>query len=245
MKLFLFFSLVCFSVAFSQTKQERFMLVRDLFSRHAATSLASSQNNLGLPATTKKSVPLAVALSFLVPGLGEWYAGNFSSGKYFLLAEGGLWLTYAGFDQYGTWVRNDARQYAKVNAGVSLEGKDEKYFVNIGNFMSVDEYNHTRLINRQSEKMYLPSSEYYWKWKTQQQRLTYRSLRINSDLAFNNLKFIGIGIGLNHLASAINAALSASSYNRNALSYRLEFHPDIRGFSNQPPGLSVTFRRIL
>ncbi|MBM4166321.1 MAG: hypothetical protein FJ218_05295 [Ignavibacteria bacterium] len=208
--------------------------------RQATPSLASPKNNVGLPVEKKKSVPLAVALSLLIPGLGEWYADNVSSGQYFLLTESGLWLTYLGFDTYGTWVRDDARQYAQANASVSLNGKDEKYFVNIGNFLSVDDYNHTRLINRQTEKMYLPATQYYWKWNNEQQRLTYRTMRINSDLAFNNLKFIGIGIGLNHLASAINAALSASSQNNNPLSFRLELlHNALGGRNSQ--GYSLTF----
>jgi len=46
---------------------------------------------------SKKSVVLAVVASLILPGMGELYAGSFESGKYNLIAEGGLWLTYSGF----------------------------------------------------------------------------------------------------------------------------------------------------
>ncbi len=43
-------------------------------------------------APSKKSVGLAAIYSLLLPGMGELYAEGFSSGKYFLIAEGVLWL---------------------------------------------------------------------------------------------------------------------------------------------------------
>ena len=39
---------------------------------------------------SKKSVMLAVVASLIVPGMGELYAGSFETGKYYLIAEGGL-----------------------------------------------------------------------------------------------------------------------------------------------------------
>ena len=164
-----------------------------------------------------------------------------SSGKYFFTAEAALWLTYIGFDSYGTWVRSDAREFAKTNAGVLLTGKNEKYFVNIGNFISVDEYNRVKLLNRQSEKLYNPPSQYYWKWNSHTQRLQYREMRINSDEAFNNLKFVGTAIFLNHLASAINAALSASSHNKElSSSFHLRFSPFVSSSLNKGISLSLS-----
>jgi hypothetical protein len=49
----------------------------------------------------ERSVTLAVLYSLLLPGMGELYAGNFSSGKYYLIADAGLWLGYGGFQYYG------------------------------------------------------------------------------------------------------------------------------------------------
>ncbi|MBS4027679.1 MAG: hypothetical protein KGZ58_03485 [Ignavibacteriales bacterium] len=172
---------------------------------------------------SKKSPPLAVFLSLVLPGLGELYSGNFSSGKYFMLADAGLWLTYGGFYSYASWVQNDARQFAKKNADVSLSGKDDKFFVNIGNYSSLEAYNNAKLLQRQTDKLYLPESKYYWNWTSEATRREYRQMRIDSDLAFNNLKFVATGLILNRIASAVNAGLAVSSSNKN-LQSSLQLH---------------------
>ena len=70
---------------------------------------------------------------------------------------------------YGSWVRDDARNYAKTNAGISLDGKDDKFFVNIGNYRSINEYNYAKLLIRQSV-MYLNTEQYFWEWKNDAQK---------------------------------------------------------------------------
>jgi hypothetical protein len=96
-----------------------------------------------------KSVFLAITLSLLVPGTGELYAGNFESGKYSLLAEGAIWVTYAAFTTHGNWVRRDARVFATERAGASFASKTDKFDVDIGNYRSMDEYNQAKLRNRE------------------------------------------------------------------------------------------------
>ena len=131
-------------------------------------------------------------------------------------------LFRSGVNAYASWVRDDARQFATAHSGVDIHGKDDKFFVNLGNYISVDDYNNQKLIQRQAEKMYLPSEKYFWQWDSNKNRSQYRSMRIQSDVAFNELKYVGVLVGVNHLASAINAAISASSHNKNLQS--LEFH---------------------
>ena len=87
------------------------------------------------PAAEKKSVGLAAFYSLLIPGMGELYTGAFgSSGKYFLAAEGVLWLTWGAFDVYGNSLRNDSRAYAVSHAGADVTGKNDQFFVDLGNF---------------------------------------------------------------------------------------------------------------
>src|SRR5512143_179554 len=85
----------------------------------------------------KKSVGLAALYSLALPGMGELYAGSFSSGKYFLVAEGLLWLTYAVFQVRADALRDDSRAFAVAHAGITLQGKNDQYFVDIGNFVSI------------------------------------------------------------------------------------------------------------
>ncbi|MDI6767217.1 MAG: hypothetical protein QME52_10380 [Bacteroidota bacterium] len=191
----------------------------------------------------KKSVALAAIYSFILPGMGELYAGNYSKGKYFTIAEGLLWITYIGFDRYGTWVRDDARNYAVRHAGISLEGKDDRYFVDIGDYQSVQDYNADMLRNRQPHKAFNDPS-YAWNWDSKANQDYYYDLRVESDLAFNNLNFVAAAIGVNHLISAINAALTVRSQNENLENLGLlDVHASVMGGINNPHGIMFSFSK--
>jgi len=184
---------------------------RDLFS--AELPRAAMQQAVDGQAPSKKSVGLAALYSLLVPGMGELYAEGFGSGKYFLIAEGGLWITYAAFEIHGNDLRDGARSFASARAGVTLGGQDDQFFVDVGNFLTMDEYNDKRLRDREPEKLYSAGSGQYWRWDSEDSRLTYREQRISSEDMYNNRKFVGAAIIINHVVSAINAARAAISYN--------------------------------
>lgn len=160
-----------------------------------------------------KSVPLAAAYSLLLPGMGELYVGRYSSGKYFTIAEGALWLTYISFQVYGNWVQTDARTYAAQHARAFTGGKGDQYFVDIGNFNSIEEFNQEMLRERLPYKVYSPLSAYYWNWDNGSNREAYRQLRVSSDEVFNNSRFVIGAIVVNHIISAVNAARMAMKHN--------------------------------
>jgi hypothetical protein len=162
---------------------------------------------------SKKSVVLAVVASLLLPGMGEWYAGSFESGKYNLIAEGGLWLTYSGFRIHADWLQQDARTFALQHAGANFAGKDDQYSVDIGNFSTTDEYNQTKLRNREDNLVYA-AEQYTWQWDSDANRTQFRDLRIRSGEAKNNAKFIIAAVVVNHLISAFSAGRKAMAYNR-------------------------------
>ena len=113
----------------------------------------------------KKSVILAVVASLLIPGLGELYAGSCETGKYYLIAEGGLWLTYGGFRMHSNWLLKDAQTFASQHADANFSNKDDQYSVNIGNFNTIAEYNDAKSRNREYELIYQPTRpEYQWNW---------------------------------------------------------------------------------
>ncbi len=174
--------------------------------------IQNDKNNISLNITnesTKKSSTLAFFLSLAIPGAGEYYLNRFDLGKYFLLAEGTLWLTVAGFNTYGNWQKENYINFAKVNAGVNDANKDETYWATIGNYLSIEDYNNEKLLNREFSKV-LDINTHYWFWKTNDERKKYRSLWLSSEKAFNNVQFPLALIVINHLASAINSAIIAS-----------------------------------
>jgi hypothetical protein len=163
---------------------------------------------------SKKSVLLAVVASLLVPGMGELYAGSFESGKYHLMAEGGLWLTYAGFRKYSDWIGQDARTFANQHAGANFDKKDDQYDVNIGNFNTTEEYNQAKSRNREYDLMYSGNS-FSWDWNgVDANRLRFKELRIRSSEVKNNAKFVIAAVVVNHLLSAFSAGRRASMYNK-------------------------------
>jgi TM2 domain-containing membrane protein YozV len=190
----------------------------------------------------KKSPTLAAIYSLLVPGMGELYAGGFGLGKYFLIAESGLWLTYAAFDIYGNSLRDDARAFAVQHAGINPAGKNDQYFIDIGNFLTTQAFNDQRLRDREFSRVYDVNAGYAWNWGDDASRAAYRDQRISSENMYNNKKFVVTAIIINHVASAINAARSAISHNKdvdNAMG-ELRVNAEVIGGWLHPQGVMLT-----
>lgn len=162
---------------------------------------------------SKKSQAQAVLYSLLLPGMGEWYAGRFDNGRYSLIAEATLWLTYVSFRQYGGWLQDDARSFATVHAGAMAGGKDDQFFVDVGNFSTVYDYNEKKLRDRNADEVYDPSRGYFWSWDSELNRERFRTMRISRDRVFNNSRFVVGAIVVNHVLSALNAARLVRHYN--------------------------------
>lgn len=222
-------ALFCVQLSFSQTNTTHndLKIKEELFHNYHTKALSN-----------KKSVALAAALSFILPGMGELYVGDYRMGRYLTGAEGTLWLTYFSLDSYGNWLRDDGRKLAATHAGVSLAGQGTQFFVNIGNYIDVYQYNERKLQERQAEKLYDPNSIYYWKWNTDTERQKYKSQRIASDRAFNNTYFVLGAILANHLISAVNAGRTAVIQNRQQETVgAIEFETKLLGSFNKPDGL--------
>ncbi|HUI66062.1 MAG TPA: hypothetical protein VL126_14550 [Bacteroidota bacterium] len=197
--------------------------------------------------TQSKKAGLAALYSLLIPGLGELYAGDFSSGKYFLIAEGVLWVTYGAFEIYGNSLRADARLFAVAYAGVDPTGKNDQFYVDVSNFLSVSDYNDKKLRDRTPNLVYDPAQGYGWLWQSDALRASFRDQRIRSEDMFNNTKFVGAAILVNHVASAINAARAAIAHNAalNALMGDLRFSAALIGSPTSPSGVKLTVTRGL
>jgi hypothetical protein len=212
---------------------------------NATPSETADLDQLEEPSQDRKSPALAAIYSLLLPGMGELYAGGFSSGKYFLMAEGALWLTYGAFAVVGNSQQEDARTYSISRAGIDPTGKDDQFYVDIGNFMTTEEYNDKQLRDRQPELLYSRAKGEGWTWESDAARQAYKDERLASEHTYNNQKFVVAAIVVNHIASAINAARAAVKYN-SALDQalgELSFDASVLGGVYQPHGLLITVRR--
>ena len=161
---------------------------------------------------SKKSPGIAILLSMLLPGMGELYADNYSSGKYFTVAEGALWGVYIGMNSYGNWLKDRYKSFAVASGGVNSHGKNADYYATIGNYSNIDEYNNSQALSQNFSQIY--SSQYYWNWQSQNDRKAYRNMWVSSEQAHNDLRFVVGALILNRIASMINAVRLVSAYNK-------------------------------
>ena len=192
----------------------------------------------------RKSVVLAIAYSLVLPGLGDLYAENFGTGKYFMGTDAGLWLTYGGIRVYGQWLKDDAKTLAVQSASANFDGKDDKFEVNLGNFADVLSYNDAKLRNREYELLYDPKSNFAWQWSSDADRLHYKDQRNRGEGTLRNSQFVLGALVLNRVISAISAARSVSAYNRSVQmlgSWRLNAR--VPGGMLAADGIELTFSR--
>lgn len=210
--------------------------------QNSKSKIQNTESNFRNPASEKKNPALAILYSMLLPGMGELYAGDYSSGKYFTIADGVLWGAVAGFEIYGKWKENDYKSFAESKAGVNLSGKAAEYFANIGIYQSIDDYNVAMELNRDFDMTY-KTAAYYWKWNDNGQRKEYRDLWSSSESAFTNVRFVVGALILNRLISAVNAVRLVSAYNKN-LSQEVSWNISV-GLNNHPTlPTSITFNFV-
>jgi len=162
----------------------------------------------------KKNKGIAIMLSVLLPGMGELYANGYSSGKYFTIADGFLWGGLIGVETYANNQEDNYRAFAKTNAGISLNGKSDKYFADISAYLNIYDFNHEKELERNFAKVYNEQT-HYWKWKDNAQRKKYRTMWKASQTANNNIRFVLGALLLNRIASAINAIRLVNKFNKN------------------------------
>lgn len=185
---------------------------------HLKNDYSSSQNsksNSIVPQffeSKKKNTGLAIIYSLLLPGMGELYAESYESGKHFTITEGVLWGSYLGINTYGNWQKERYKSFAASKGGVNLDGKDNDYFATIGEYLSIEQYNNQKALERNLGDM-LNENKYYWKW-TSEDRKAYRRMWVSSEQAFNSLRFVVGALIINRIASAINAVRLVSKYNK-------------------------------
>ena len=160
----------------------------------------------------KKNVGLAILLSAILPGMGELYAGSYSSGKYFTAAEGALWGVYIGMNTYGNWQRDRYISYATATGGINPQGKNSNYYSIIGDYSNIDQYNTAQILSGNFKQIY--GSQYYWNWQSDAQRVAYRNMWYASEQAHNNLSFVIGAMVINRIISVINAARLVIQYNK-------------------------------
>lgn len=141
--------------------------------------------------------------SLIVPGWGQLSLQHKNSALAFFGTELVLVGGMMTLNSYGRTTRADYHALAAAHAGVTGE-HDHDFYVDVGNWMSVDDYNEKRLQERNYDALYT-SPEDRWQWDSDEHRGQMEKARIRSDRAFNSVIYIIGGMAINHVASAIHA----------------------------------------
>jgi len=183
-----------------------------------SSSVSPEQNGLNLltisgdsvSAEPQKTVSIGGAFlrSLLIPGWGQRAAGAPKAARNFFVADVALWTGFASFQIYGNWIEDDYHLLAAQHAGVNPTGKDDQFFVNVGNYASVDDYNQSRLQRRDVQGLYDPA-ENYWKWDLESNQQRFDRLRVRSDRAYDHAELVIAAVLANHIISGIHAAWKA------------------------------------
>ena len=157
----------------------------------------------------------AVLLSMLLPGLGERSIGSRRSAKYFYGSESSLWLSLVIFQKRKEWKKEDYQVYAAARAGVNNEGKNDQYYSDVSNYSDVDEFNAAIRRSREPRSVYNATDE-FWSWSSEEERLKFKSLKLESDAAGQNVKRIIGGMVINRIFSVMNTIYRYNKLNKPA-----------------------------
>ena len=146
-----------------------------------------------------------VIQSALLPGWGQKSLNYQNRGRFYSYMESGLLLTILGTTTYSNILKKNYIAFASEHAAVSSSGKDHKYWVDIGNYDAVRDYNDEHLRNREVSDLYPEDKRWSWDWDGNDNRNEFERQRILSDQMKLAATF-GIGATiLNHMVSAIDA----------------------------------------
>jgi hypothetical protein len=169
--------------------------------------------------------------SLVIPGWGQLELGQRSAALTFFGTEVALVGGMLALNSYGRAGRADYRSLAAAYAGV-VGNHDHDFYVDVGNWMSVDEYNERRLRDRQFDALYT-SPEDRWYWDSEDHRGEMERARVRSDGAVNKILCLGGGLAINHVASAIHAGRAQTKQHKQASilspqGWSVGLHPAIR-----------------
>ena len=143
-----------------------------------------------------------VLKSSLIPGWGEAVLENNKRARLFSSIELSLWTACLATYTASYHQMLQYQSFAVEHAGVDADNKDHKYWVDIGNYIDLDQHNLEHLRWRYLDEIYNESD--YWLWDNKNNMKNFESMRIRSDMLAKTGEYVIGAIIMNHLLSAID-----------------------------------------
>lgn len=151
-------------------------------------------------------VPVSVMRSAILPGWGEFGLGKAERGRVFTKVDLVLWSALVQTGYAGRQHDSRLKSFGSLHAGVSFSGKDNQFVTDVGNYMSLDDFNEVQQRLRNTDRVYRDSEIYGWAWDSDENRKTYRRYRIQRDTVRKIGQFVIGGMILNRIVSIIDVA---------------------------------------
>jgi hypothetical protein len=191
-----------------------------------------------------KSPGQAFALSLLLPGFGQRYANDTWAGaaSAHAIADVGLWLAVLGVN----WQEGQAIQsyetLASVAAGNDVSGRERRFFITMGRYMSSEDYLEALLRERRWDELESarnPNNQ--WRWNSEAELARYRGLRERAESLGRQVPVYGSLLVANRLLAGISAIRAARAHNRGGLETALSLGVPPHEGASPTVRLSVQF----
>ena len=146
-----------------------------------------------------------VIKSLIIPGWGQKTLGKPKRARLFNYIESGILITLASSSTFSNIEKKNYKAFASRHAAISSSGKDHKYWVDIGNYNSIENYNDEHLRNREMDDLYPDDEKWSWDWDLESNRKIFENKRIRADQLELFATFSIGALVLNHLISSIDA----------------------------------------
>ena len=153
---------------------------------------------------TEKSID-PVIKSFLVPGWGQSDLGFKNRSKIYNYVEVGILISFFSSSKLSNEIKRNYITYASEHAGIIANDKDREFWVDIGNYNSINDYNNEHLRNREFGDLYPQNNKWSWNWDSEKNRTYFESNRIQADKLKLFSSFTLGALFVNHFISSIDA----------------------------------------
>tara|TARA_X000001036_G_scaffold50914_1_gene40582 strand:+ start:2735 stop:3205 length:471 start_codon:yes stop_codon:yes gene_type:complete len=121
------------------------------------------------------------------------------------LTESFIFISILGSYSNANRTEINYQAYAAQHAGVNIAGKNRQFWIDIGNYLSLDQFNEEHLRWRDFNAIYEQNNDWNWSWDDDGNRKYFEKMRIKSDTWKLRGSFLIGGMVLNHIISAVDA----------------------------------------
>ena len=146
-----------------------------------------------------------VLKSLILPGWGEYSLGHKKRARIMALSESVIFFSILGSYSNANKFEQNYKSYAAEHANVITTGKNRQYWIDIGNYSSIDQFNEEHLRWRDFTAIYEKDNNWNWLWDNDENRKYFEKMRIKGDTWKLRGSFLIGAMVLNHIVSAIDA----------------------------------------